>query len=195
MIMPNDPILCAEDLSFAYGTQSILRNSSFAIDRGEFLCLLGPSGCGKTTLLNLVAGFLQPTGGKLLLEGQPIKGPSPERAVVFQTGALFDWMTVRDNIVFSLICRGASLGERRTVGDEMAALVGLEAFQDRYPYELSGGMRQRVGVARVLAAHPKIMLMDEPFAAVDVQPSRDAWRLLQKIPYPRPTRCPLWVKS
>ena len=162
-------ILSARGVSFSYDDRVILRDASFDIRAGEFVALLGPSGCGKTTLLNLIAGFLKPSKGMLLFEGKPIASPGPDRAVVFQNAALFDWMTVEQNIVFSLTCRHRPAAERREVGRQMTRLVGLEGFESHYPYQLSGGMRQRVGVARVLAAGPKIMLMDEPFAAVDVQ--------------------------
>jgi NitT/TauT family transport system ATP-binding protein len=162
-------ILTARGVDFYYDEKSVLVDASFSVQPGEFICLLGPSGCGKTTLLNLIAGFLQPTAGELRFEGYPIAGPGSDRAVVFQSGALFDWMTVAENIAFSLTCRNRPAAERREVGYRMSRLVGLEGFEDHYPYQLSGGMKQRVGVARVLAAGPKIMLMDEPFGAVDVQ--------------------------
>ena len=162
-------ILTANRLAFRYEDQPVLSDASFSLEAGEFVCLLGPSGCGKTTLLNLIAGFLSPSGGELAFEGRPIAGPGPDRAVVFQSGALFDWMTVEENIAFSLTCRKRPVAERREMGRRMARLVGLEGFERHFPYQLSGGMKQRVGVARVLAAGPKIMLMDEPFAAVDVQ--------------------------
>jgi ABC-type nitrate/sulfonate/bicarbonate transport system ATPase subunit len=162
-------ILTARKVGFKYDDKSVLVDASFSVQPGEFICLLGPSGCGKTTLLNLIAGFLKPSAGELQFEGHFIAGPGPDRAVVFQGGALFDWMTVAQNIAFSLTCRGRPAAERREVGYRMSKLVGLEGFEDHYPYQLSGGMKQRVGVARVLAAGPKIMLMDEPFGAVDVQ--------------------------
>jgi NitT/TauT family transport system ATP-binding protein len=116
-----------------------------------------------------MAGFIAPRGGSLSLDGSPITAPGPDRAVVFQTGALFEWMSARQNIEFSLFCRNVPAAERKKVSDQMIDLVGLTGFADHYPYELSGGMQQRVGVARVIAANPRIMLMDEPFAAVDVQ--------------------------
>ena len=166
---PKAPLLAAESLSYSYGNLHVFDKLSFALDAGGFVTLLGPSGCGKTTLLNLIAGFLRPTGGELKFNGRPIDAPGPDRAVVFQSGALFEWLTVRNNIEFSLRCRGIDPKERRKVSDEMIELVGLRGFEDRYPYQLSGGMQQRVGVARVIAANPRIMLMDEPFAAVDVQ--------------------------
>jgi ABC-type nitrate/sulfonate/bicarbonate transport system ATPase subunit len=178
---PPEAMLRAEALAFSYGDHWIISGSSFAIGEGELVCVLGPSGCGKTTLLNLIAGFLKPTQGRLLCNGNPIAGPGPERAMVFQTGALFDWMTVQENIAFSLTCRNRPASERIEVAEQMANLVGLQDFTHRYPYELSGGMRQRVGVARVLAANPKIMLMDEPFAAVDVQTRENLQEELLRI--------------
>ncbi len=163
------PILQFEQVGFGYNGRAVMRNVSFAIRRGELVALLGPSGCGKTTILNLIAGFLAPTQGVALIDNQEIVGPGPDRGVVFQAGALFEWMTVADNISFSLRCAGRPKAERRRVAEEMAALVGLAGREGAYPYELSGGMRQRVGLARALAAKPKIMLMDEPFSALDVQ--------------------------
>jgi NitT/TauT family transport system ATP-binding protein len=163
------PILKFEKVGFQYDGRAIMRDVSFAIRPGELVAVLGPSGCGKTTILNMVAGFLQPTEGAAIIDGQEITGPGPDRGVVFQAAALYDWMTVADNISFSLRCAGRPKAERRRVAEEMAALVNLTGFEDAYPYQLSGGMRQRVGLARVLAAKPKVMLMDEPFSALDVQ--------------------------
>lgn len=142
---------------------------SLEIGNGEFAAILGPSGCGKTTLLNMVAGFIPPTRGEILLNGRRIQGPGPDRGVVFQSFALFPWKTVLDNVGFGLKMRGVSKEERDRVAREYIALVGLEGFENRYPHELSGGMQQRVGVARVLANKPDLMLMDEPFASVDAQ--------------------------
>jgi len=163
------PVLRFEKVGLAYSGRSILSDVSFGVGPGELVALLGPSGCGKTTILNIVAGFLKPTSGYAFIGTQPIAGPGPDRGVVFQSYALFDWMTVRENVAFSLRCRGTSKAERTRVADEMISLVGLDGFGDYYPYNLSGGMRQRCGLARVLAASPNVMLMDEPFAAVDVQ--------------------------
>jgi ABC-type nitrate/sulfonate/bicarbonate transport system ATPase subunit len=163
------PILEFSQVGFGYNGTQVMRNVSFSIKEGEFIALLGPSGCGKTTILNIIAGFLAPTEGGALIENREIPGPGPDRGVVFQAGALFEWMTVADNITFSLRCAGRPRAERRQVAEEMAALVGLAGRENAYPYELSGGMRQRVGLARALAAKPKIMLMDEPFSALDVQ--------------------------
>ncbi|MBR0751534.1 ABC transporter ATP-binding protein [Bradyrhizobium jicamae] len=163
------PMLKFEKVGFDYDERTILRDVSFAIRPGELVALLGPSGCGKTTILNLAAGFIRATDGVAFVDDQEITGPGPDRGVVFQAAALFDWMTVADNISFSLRCAGKGAKERRQVAEDMAALVGLSGVEDLYPYQLSGGMRQRVGLARVLAAKPKVMLMDEPFSALDVQ--------------------------
>ncbi len=163
------PVLKFDHVSFGYDGRTIMRDTSFDIYSGEIVVLLGPSGCGKTTILNMIAGFLEPTSGGAFLDGKQIEGPGPDRGVVFQAAALFDWMTVEQNIAFSLRCARRSRQDQCLVADEMAALVGLSGFSSHYPYQLSGGMRQRVGLARVLAAKPRVMLMDEPFSALDVQ--------------------------
>jgi NitT/TauT family transport system ATP-binding protein len=144
-----------------------LLDVALSIHAGEFLCAIGPSGCGKTTLLNLIAGFIRPSRGSLLFDGEPIVGPAPNRGVVFQEYALFPWLTARRNVEFGIKMQGVPKAERRQKADESLALVGLAHAAERYPYELSGGMRQRVAVARALVNHPRILLMDEPFAAVD----------------------------
>jgi NitT/TauT family transport system ATP-binding protein len=135
----------------------------------EFLTVLGPSGCGKTTLLNIVAGFEEATGGEVLVDGEAIRKPGPDRGVVFQEYALFPWLTVEQNIEFGLRERGVPKAKRRARVRQQIASVGLSGFGQRYPQELSGGMRQRVALARVLVNDPKILLMDEPFAALDAQ--------------------------
>src|SRR3990170_3763370 len=142
---------------------------SLQIATGEFVSILGPSGCGKTTLLNMVAGFIPPTRGEILLNGRRIQGPGPDRGVVFQSFALFPWKTVLDNVAFGLKMRGMPRDDRDRIAREYIALVGLAGSESRFPHELSGGMQQRVGVARVLANDPELMLMDEPFASVDAQ--------------------------
>ena len=139
------------------------------IAEGAFACLLGPSGCGKSTLLNILAGFEQPTAGRVLMDGQPVRGPDPRRGVVFQQGALFTWMRVIDNVAFGPLATGKSSAEATRIASQYLEMVGLTGFARRYPYELSGGMQQRVGIARALANSPEILLMDEPFAALDAQ--------------------------
>lgn len=140
---------------------------SLDVADGEFVCLIGPSGCGKTTLLHLIAGFLSPTEGVVRFRGEPVQKPSPERGVVFQEYALFAWMTARQNVEFGLRMRGMPHHERRERARAALARVGLDRAAERYPHELSGGMRQRVAVARAMVNEPKVLLMDEPFAAVD----------------------------
>jgi ABC-type nitrate/sulfonate/bicarbonate transport system ATPase subunit len=139
------------------------------VAENELLTILGPSGCGKTTLLNIVAGFEDATSGDLRLDGEPIRGPGPDRGVVFQEYALFPWLTVTQNIEFGLRERRVRKGERRARVHRLIGSVGLSGFENRYPQELSGGMRQRVALGRVLINDPKILLMDEPFAALDAQ--------------------------
>ncbi len=143
-----------------------LRRVSFQVAEGEFVCLLGPSGCGKSTVLNLIAGFLTPTSGKILTYGNEVHGPAPERGVCFQEAALFPWLRVLDNVLFGPHAQG----RRGTVTNDAMELlrrVGLEEFQNHYPHQLSGGMRQRVAIARLLMNDPQILLMDEPFGALD----------------------------
>ena len=140
-----------------------------AVADDEFLTVLGPSGCGKTTLLNIVASFESASGGEVLLDGEPVRKPGPDRGVVFQEYALFPWLTVQQNIEFGLRERRIPRLERRERVRRQIASVGLSGFEQRYPQELSGGMRQRVALARLLINNPKILLMDEPFAALDAQ--------------------------
>ncbi|WP_108658498.1 ABC transporter ATP-binding protein [Acuticoccus kandeliae] len=136
---------------------------------GEFVVLLGPSGCGKSTLLYLAAGLEDNTSGELLSFGQPVEKPGPDRSLIFQETSLFPWLTVGENVTFGLHLAGVDKATRRKTADEVLQRVGLKAAIDKRPSELSGGMRQRVAVARALAMHPKVLLMDEPFAALDVQ--------------------------
>jgi NitT/TauT family transport system ATP-binding protein len=168
--------LVARDVLYGYPAKGraslppVLAQLDLVIRRGEFFCLLGPSGCGKTTVLNLMAGFLRPRSGTLTLEGRPIAGPGVDRAVVFQgDDSLFTWLRSIDNVAFGPRMAGLPRARRHELAREFLRLVNLEGQEDKYPGELSGGMKQRVQLARVLANDPKIMLMDEPFGAVDAQ--------------------------
>ncbi len=138
-----------------------------AIPRGEFVCMIGASGCGKSTLLRVIAGFEEPTTGSVAIDGRPVTGPGSDRGMVFQDYALFPWMTVRQNISFGPRQRHLAREEIAKTTDEFVRMVGLEPFADRYPNQLSGGMKQRVAIARVLANNANILLMDEPFGALD----------------------------
>jgi NitT/TauT family transport system ATP-binding protein len=150
------------------GTEA-LHNVSFDVEDGEFICLLGPSGCGKTTLLRIIAGLETHTSGEITLNGVPIIGPDPKRGMVFQQYSLFPWRTIIDNITFGLEMQGMKKPEARKKVEKYIELVGLEQFQYSYPYELSGGMQQRAAIARALANEPEVLLMDEPFGALDAQ--------------------------
>lgn len=146
---------------------SVLDNVNLDVEGWEFLVVLGPSGCGKTTLLNLLAGFIRPTVGRILLDKKEVVGPHKDRGVVFQKHALLPWLNVIENAEFGLMLQGYSCQERREVACRFLTLVGLEEFQNYPIYQLSGGMQQRLGIARVLSSDPQIMLMDEPFGALD----------------------------
>lgn len=136
---------------------------------GEFVSIIGPSGCGKSTLLNIIAGFVKPTSGKALFDGAPIRGPGSDRGVVFQQYSLFPWLTVRKNVEFGLKMKGTPASQRETQARTLLGLAGLLAFENHYPEQLSGGMKQRVGIVRALATSPQVLLMDEPFGALDAQ--------------------------
>jgi NitT/TauT family transport system ATP-binding protein len=142
---------------------------SLTVNEGEFVALLGPSGCGKSTLLNLLAGFEKTTEGTLLFDGETVTRPGPDRGVVFQEAALFPWLNVWENVVFGPRVQGIARSDYESRARGLLKLVGLEAFADALPVQLSGGMRQRVGIARVLAMNPRALLMDEPFGALDAQ--------------------------
>ncbi len=146
-----------------------LNNVSLEVKKGEFLALVGPSGCGKSTFLDIVGGMTQPSGGTVYIDGKPINGPALDRGIVFQGYALFPWRTARENVEFGLEAKGTPRSERETIARKYISLVGLSGFEDRYPYELSGGMKQRVAIARALAYDPDVLLMDEPFGALDAQ--------------------------
>jgi NitT/TauT family transport system ATP-binding protein len=144
-----------------------LKDANLTVHKGEFVCLIGASGCGKSTLLRIVAGFEQPSAGEALMWGTPIAGPAPDRGMVFQDYALFPWLSVKDNIGFGPASRGRPRGEVKDTVDKFVELVGLKRFAEAYPHQLSGGMKQRVAIARVLANDAEIVLMDEPFGALD----------------------------
>jgi NitT/TauT family transport system ATP-binding protein len=155
--------------SFRSGAGEIhaLSDASLKIDKGDFICLIGASGCGKSTLLRLIGGFEAPSAGNVTMWDAPVAGPGPDRGMVFQDYALFPWLTVRGNIVFGPKARGLGRKEVRAASDRFIDMVGLAKFADAYPHQLSGGMRQRVAIARVLANDAQVILMDEPFGALD----------------------------
>lgn len=146
-----------------------LQDIGFEVNAGEFVVLLGPSGCGKSTLLYLLAGLEPATCGELLSDGRSIEGPSPERGMIFQDAALFPWLTIRDNVAYGLALQGVPREQRQARAMALLARVGLNGFELKRPVELSGGMRQRAAMARALALSPKVLMMDEPFAALDIQ--------------------------
>jgi NitT/TauT family transport system ATP-binding protein len=158
-----------------------LRDINLQIPQGQFVCLLGPSGCGKSTLLNAIAGFSLPSSGEITADGQLISGPGPERGMVFQEYALFPWMTVEKNIAFGLEVKGMAAAEIKQRVEQLLSMLSLSDFRNRYPKDLSGGMRQRVAIARVLALDSPIMLMDEPFGALDALTRRNLQDELLRI--------------
>jgi NitT/TauT family transport system ATP-binding protein len=167
----------------AAGPMRVLDDVSLDIRQGEFVSIIGPSGCGKTTLMNMVAGFLQPTRGRVLLDGAPITGPGPERGVIFQEYGVFPWLTVKQNIAFGLTlgANRVAAAERDEVVRRYMGLMGLADFADHHPKHLSGGMRQRLALARAYAVRPQFLLMDEPFGALDAQTRTAMQNLLLEV--------------
>ena len=178
-------IVTLRELSLDYrsgdGQVSALNDINLSIFDGEFVCLLGPSGCGKSTLLKIIAGFIAPTAGSATLDGEIIQGPDWHRGVVFQQPPLYPWLSVRDNIGFGLKMRGVDKKESRELIDTYLEKVRLTKFADLKPYELSGGMKQRVAIARVLVNNPRILLMDEPFGALDALTREEMQNLVRSI--------------
>ncbi|HYL89906.1 MAG TPA: ABC transporter ATP-binding protein [Burkholderiales bacterium] len=174
------------DVTLAYDTPAgrveALRGASFTTAPSEFVCIVGPSGCGKTTLLNIVAGFLTPSAGEIRIDGRPVSGQGFDRGIVFQDFAqLFPWRTALENVAFGLEMKGVARPERERIAREQLRLVRLEKFADSYPHHLSGGMQQRVAIARALAYNPGVLLMDEPFAALDALTRDEMQRLLADV--------------
>jgi NitT/TauT family transport system ATP-binding protein len=181
----SDALLSIDNVSKRFKTSRLattaLQDVSLEIKRGEFICLVGPSGCGKSTLLNLIAGLDQPTVGQLIFDGKRIQGSGAERVVVFQEAALYPWLNVRANVEFGLKIKGTPRSERKDIVDRYLELVNLTKFDKAFVHELSGGMKQRVQLARALAVEPRMLLMDEPFAALDAQTRDILQQELQEI--------------
>ena len=166
---PAEAVAALEEVAVAFGGATVLEGVSLSVRRGEAVCLVGPSGGGKSTIVNLLAGLLAPTRGRVFFEGRAVDGPGPERAVVFQDAALFPWLTLEANVAFPLEIAGVAPAERRARVDELLRRVHLSRYRKAYVHELSGGMKQRGAIARALATRPRMMLFDEPFAALDAQ--------------------------
>lgn len=167
----------------AHGPLRVVEDVSFSVRDREFVSIIGPSGCGKTTMMNIVAGFVQPTGGSVTLDGRPVGGPGPERGVIFQEYGVFPWLTVEQNIAFGLNLSANRLpaGERSLIVRRYMDLMGLGDFASAYPKHLSGGMRQRLAIARAYAVKPQFLLMDEPFGALDAQTRSNMQDLLLEV--------------
>jgi len=171
------------DFATELGPLRVVNDVSFAISENEFICIVGPSGCGKTTLLNIVAGFVQPTQGRVTLDGKPITGPGRDRGVIFQEYGVFPWLTVEQNIMFGLRLHSSQVpaSQHREIGQRYLELMGLADFARAFPKTLSGGMRQRLAIARAYAAQPEFLLMDEPFGALDAQTRSKMQNLLLEV--------------
>lgn len=170
--MDMEPAVSVRGVSKNYGDVEALKDLSLDFPRGQLTSLLGPSGCGKTTLLKIIAGLLEPTSGEIEIDGKVVTGPGPDRAFVFQDFALLPWANVLRNVSFGLELRGVAKSEREDIARKSIDNVGLSGFEKAYPHELSGGMRQRVGLARALSVDSQVLLLDEPFSAVDEQNRR-----------------------
>lgn len=171
-VQPDDIAVSTRNISKNYGTVEALKDLSLDFPRGQLTSILGPSGCGKTTLLKIIAGLLDATSGQVEVNGKSVSGPGEDRAFVFQDFALLPWANVLRNVSFGLELRGVNKSEREEKASKYIADVGLSGFEHAYPHELSGGMRQRVGLARALSVDSQVLLMDEPFSAVDEQTRR-----------------------
>jgi NitT/TauT family transport system ATP-binding protein len=172
-IRQREVILSVQDLKKSFvtnGTERVVFDHlSFDVHRREFITIIGPSGCGKSTFIRIAAGLDESSGGAILLSGVPVTGPGPDRGMVFQGYTLFPWLSVKRNVMFGLQMKGCSDIEAESLARQWIAMVGLEKFEDSYPHELSGGMKQRVAIARALANEPRVLIMDEPFGALDSQ--------------------------
>jgi NitT/TauT family transport system ATP-binding protein len=179
---PDPAMIAVKRVHHTFGNDvEALRDVDIDVHHGEFVCLLGPSGCGKSTLLYALAGLMTPTGGHITIDGDEVEGPGPDRVLMFQEAALFPWMTVRQNLTFPLRARGLSRADADRRAREFIEQVQLDGFEEALPHELSGGMRMRVSLARALALDPAVLLMDEPFGALDAQTRASMHELLQQI--------------
>ncbi len=185
-----DSIIEIKNLNIEFSSENqkvvALEKINLDINKNEFICIMGVSGCGKTTLLNALAGFIQPTNGKILLKGNKIEGPGPDRAVVFQDDAVFPWLSVEDNIAYSHKIKSTYGDKEKELVKNYIKLVGLEDFKKAWPRQLSGGMRKRVDLARAFAAEPELLLMDEPFGALDIMTKEKLQEELRKFWVERP---------
>ncbi|WP_341988773.1 ABC transporter ATP-binding protein [Azorhizobium sp. AG788] len=184
-LRPERGLIEVRDFCLSYetmdGAMSAVEEADLRVEPGEFVSIIGPSGCGKSTLLNAVAGFLTPTAGSVRVDSEPVRGPGADRGMVFQQYSLFPWKTVRENVEFGLKMKGVSAHERKQSARTLLGLAGLSQFEDHYPDRLSGGMKQRVGIVRALATGPKVLLLDEPFGALDAQTRQIMQQILTNL--------------